>query len=105
MKIAEPKRSEEASALMWVLLGHFADQLHWPVNGKLIKLSPEEWKEITTAAFNQEHVRLAAGLNGGVVMLGERTSKFGKKRMSEFIEFLMATGVERGVEFSEMAAA
>ena len=34
---------------------------------------------------------------GGVVMLGKRTSKFGKKKFSEWIEFLHAEAAEQGV--------
>lgn len=37
------------------------------------------------------------GLNGGVVMLGLRTSKMSKKRFSEWIDFLKAVAADRGV--------
>jgi hypothetical protein len=37
------------------------------------------------------------GLDGGVVMLGRRTSKFTKAQFSEWIEFLYATAAARGV--------
>lgn len=50
-----------------------------------------------TAAFEGESVRLAMGINGGVVMLGQRTSRFGKARFSEWLEFLHATAADRGV--------
>jgi hypothetical protein len=40
------------------------------------------------------------GLDGGVVMLGQRTSKFTKAEFSEFIEFLYATAMARGVKFA-----
>jgi len=71
--------------------------LKWPVNGELTALTPEEFKDILTAAFYGETVRLAAGLNGGVVMLGKRTSKFSKKQFSEWLEFLNFVAAERGV--------
>lgn len=38
------------------------------------------------------------GLLGGVLMLGLRTSKFGVKKMSDFLEFLHATAVARDVD-------
>ena len=38
------------------------------------------------------------GLDGGVVMLGLRTSKFGVRKMSEFIDFLHATAAARDVD-------
>jgi hypothetical protein len=54
-----------------------------------------------TAAFQGSHVRLAMGLSGGVVMLGLRTSKMGKRQFSDFLEFLHATAVDRGVSVYE----
>ena len=90
-------RTEAQNRLMWPQLQAFADQLVWPVNGRMERLTPEEWKDLLTAAFNSETMRLAMGLNGGTVMLGQRTSKFSKKRFSEFVEFLYATAADRGV--------
>jgi hypothetical protein len=90
-------RTEAQNRLMWPQLQAFADQMVWPVNGRMEKLTPEEWKDLLTAAFNSETMRLAMGLNGGTVMLGQRTSKFSKKRFSEFVEFLYATAADRGV--------
>lgn len=67
------------------------------MNGKMVKLEPEEFKDILSAAFRQETARLAIGLNGGVVMLGLRTSKMSKREFSEFIEFVMSVAAERQV--------
>ena len=102
MKLTEPTRTLEANALMWVLLQAFSDQLKWPVNGKLVSLTTEEWKDVLTAGFESQTVRLAQGLDGGVVMLGRRTSLYGKAKMAEFIEFILSVGIERGVVFNEM---
>lgn len=99
VRIAEATRSLDQNALLWPLLECFAAQLTWPVNGAQTALEADEWKDILSAAFEQESVRLAQGLNGGVVMLGRRTSQYGKKRFSEFIEFIYATGAARGVAF------
>ena len=66
-----------------------------------MRMSSDDWKDVLTAGFNREHLRIAQGLDSGVVLLGLRTSNFSKRRFSEFIEFLYATGVERGVEFEE----
>lgn len=96
--VQEPSRNLEQNALMWVYLSAFADQLQWPVNGRMVSMTAEEWKDVLTAAFKRETARLAMGLDGGVVMLGQRTSKFGKREFGEFIEFLQAVAAERGVE-------
>lgn len=97
VSIKEPTRSGEQNAAMWGILQAFADQLEWPINGKLCQLSADEWKDILSAAFKRESARLAMGLDGGVVMLGLRTSRMGKREFSEFIEFLHATAAARGV--------
>lgn len=95
---AELTRTLDQNAAQWPILQAFADQLQWPVNGQMVWLSDEEWKDILTAAFEGERVRLAQGLDGGVVMLGRRTSKFGKKKFSDWLEFLHATAAARDVD-------
>lgn len=94
-------RTEAQNRLMWPQLQAFSDQLLWPVDGRMVKMEPEEWKDVLSAGFKNETVRLAMGLNGGVVMLGKRTSKFTKKQFSEWIEFLYATASDRGVVLPE----
>jgi hypothetical protein len=95
--IRPPTRSLRQNALLWALLDRFAGQLLWPVNGKMSALTPEEWKDVLTAAFRRENVRLAEGLQGGVVMLGGRTSKFSAAEMAEFLDFVQSVAVDRGV--------
>lgn len=95
--VQEPTRNTSQNAAQWPILEAFAEQLQWPVNGAMVNLSAEEWKDVLTAAFQGETVRLAMGLNGGVVMLGLRTSQMGKRRFSEWLDFLNATAALRGV--------
>lgn len=90
-------RTESQNRLMWPILTEFSKQLLWPVNGRMEKMDPDEWKTVLTAAFRSDSVRLAMGLSGGVVMLGARTSKFSKAEFSEWIEFLYATAADRGL--------
>ena len=98
VQIKEPTRNLEQNAALWVLLQAFSEQLLWPVNGHMTKLTAEEFKDILSAAFKSETVRVAQGLNGGVVMLGARTSKMSKREFSEFLEFVHMVAAERGVE-------
>lgn len=88
VEVKEPTRSLEQNAAQWPILGEFARQLKWPVNGEMVNLIDEEFKDIFTAAFRKEMVRLAGGVDGGVVMLGQRTSQFNKKEFGEWLEFL-----------------
>lgn len=96
--VAEPTRSLDANAAMWVILQAFADQLQWPVNGAMVWMTAEEWKDVLSAAYKRESVKVAMGLDGGMVMLGSRTSKFSVREMGEFIEFLGATAAARDVD-------
>lgn len=94
-------RTQAQNRLMWPLLTAFSEQLEWPVNGSMTKLTPDEFKDVLSAGFHGDTVRLAMGLNGGVVMLGQRTSKFTKPQFAEWIEFLYATAADRGVALPE----
>lgn len=96
--VCEPTRNLDQNAAQWPILQAFSDQLVWPVNGRMETLTPDEWKDLLTAAFKRETVRVAMGLDGGMVMLGARTSKFGKKEFSDWLEFLHATAADRGVD-------
>ena len=102
--VREPSRNLAQNALLWTLLERFAAQLVWPVNGAMVKLGAEEWKDLLTAAYRQETQRVAAGLTGGMVMLGCRTSTMGKREFAEFVEFVMATAIDRGVVLDEVVA-
>jgi hypothetical protein len=90
-------RTMAQNRLMWPLLTAFSRQLQWPINGKLVNMDSEDWKDVLTAAFKGETVKIAMGLDGGVVMLGQRTSRFTKPQFSEWIEFLYATASDRNV--------
>lgn len=101
VRVNEPTRSLDQNSAQWPLLEAFSAQLKWPVNGQMVYMTSEEWKDVLTAAFKRETVRVAMGLDGGVVMLGLRTSKFGKGKFSEWLEFLKATAMERDVDISQ----
>lgn len=93
------KRTLDQNAKMWAMLTDIANQIEWVVDGRLQKLEPEEWKDILTAGLKQE-LRVAQGISGGIVLLGQRTRKMTVKQMSELIELMSAFGAERGVRFS-----
>lgn len=96
------RRSIAQNAKLWACLADIAEQLEWPVNGVLQKLSSEDWKTLITAAARQE-TRVAAGLSGGAVMLGASTRKMTVAEMGDVIEFMHAFGEDRGVVWSEKA--
>jgi hypothetical protein len=95
---SEPTRTLEQNDTQWPYLEGFSKQKQWTVNGEACFLTRDEWKDILSAAFSRETLRIAPGLDGGVVMLGQRTSKYGKKRFSEWLEYLKAISAELGIE-------
>lgn len=93
--ISEPKRSLVQNALMWVLLGELSRQVNW--HGRY--LTPENWKDMCTAALKQQEV--VPGIEKGFVVLGTSTRKMTKQEMSDLIEYIYAFGAQHGVEFGE----
>jgi hypothetical protein len=97
--VAPETRSLAQNRYQWPILSAFAKQVMWPINGALQYILPDDWKDILTAAFRRETVRIAQGWDGhGVVMLGQRTSKFNKKEFADWIEFLNMAAAEKGVD-------
>lgn len=95
--LAEPSRNLDQNAAMWPILEAFSKQADWPINGRMGKLTADEWKTLLSAAFRKEQNRVAPGLDGGFVMLGQKTSHFSKREFSDWLEFLHATAADRGV--------
>lgn len=92
-------RTSYQNAAQWPILTAFSKQKKWSVNGELVYLSEEDWKDLLTCAFEVDTgPRVAAGINGGVVMLGHRTSRYGKKKFSQYLDFLQATAIELDVD-------
>ena len=98
--VGEPTRNLNQNAAQWPILQAFADQLQWPINGRMEWLTPDEWKDVLTCAFKRETVRVAMGLDGGMVMLGSRTSEFTTSKFGEWLEFLHATAADREIELN-----
>lgn len=101
--VSEPSRSLEQNAAQWPILQAFAEQLRWPINGAMVNMTADEWKDILTASFRGEQARLSQTIDGRVVMLGQRTREFGKREFSDWLEFLHATAEARGVDLGVTA--
>jgi hypothetical protein len=105
--IGPPTRTKMQNAAMWPLLDAFAEQLWWPIMvcGVPIetKIDADDWKNLLTAAFRRENLRIAPGINGGMVMLGSRTSVMKKREFSDFLDFIHATAADRGVTLARIA--
>lgn len=97
--IAERTRSLDQNAALWPALTEVSEQVDW--YGQ--KLTPEEWKDVFSAALKKQKV--VPGLDGGSVVCGQRTSRMGKREFGDLLELVYAFGAERGVRFSDRAAA
>lgn len=91
LEVKPETRSSEQNKRLWAMLTDISKQLEW--YGQ--KLTPDDWKDMMTAALKKE--RVVPGINGGFVVLGQRTSKMTKAEMCELQEMIEAFAAERGV--------
>ena len=97
--IEPEKRSNGMNKAQWPILTAFANQVQWPVNGQMVYMTPENWKDVLTAAFRKEVPKMAMAFDySGVVMLGQRTREFKKDEWPAWIEFLNWAAAEKGVK-------
>ena len=103
--ISEPTRSLDANAAQWPYLEAWAKGKQACINGQMVDVTSEDWKDILTGAYNGE-TRMAIH-DGKAIMLPQRTSNMGKREFSDWMEFLVAMTAQAGLEpvyKNEMAA-
>lgn len=94
LSIKPETRSLLQNARLWAMLTEISQQVDW--YGR--KLTPEEWKEMATAALKKQKV--VPGIDGGFVVIGSSTRTMTKAELGELMDFLEAFGAERNVKFS-----
>ncbi|ANY17283.1 recombination protein NinB [Bordetella pseudohinzii] len=99
VEIKPRTRTLAQNDMLWSILTDISRQVEFVVNGALAKLKPEEVKDILTAGLRRE-TRMAMGIDGGMVLLGHRTSKMTVREMKDLIDLAYAFGNERSVEWS-----
>lgn len=99
----EDLRTLDQNEKMWAMLHDIAEQKQWPVDGEMVWMSAEDWKDLFTAGL-RSGTRIAMGLDGGFVVLGGRTSRMSKSVMSELIELISAAGARWGIRWKKEAA-
>ncbi|MDU6539134.1 recombination protein NinB [Mixta calida] len=98
--IKQPKRSKKQNDRMWPMLHDVSRQVQWHDQ----RLEPSDWKDLFTALWlktKKLEQRSVPGIDGGVVLLGVRTSKMRKASMTELIDIMFWFGAEKGVRWSE----
>ena len=93
IEIKPRTRTLDQNALLWPLLTCLSDQVDWYGH----KLTPDEWKDVMSAALKKS--KIVPGIDGGFVAVGLRTSQLGKKDFSDLVEIIYAFGFEKGVNF------
>lgn len=94
LSVKQAKRSNEQNKRLWAMLNEISQHVDW--YGQ--KLTPEEWKDVFSAAMKR--TKVVPGLDGGFVVCGQSTSRMTKAEMSEMQTLMEAFGAERGVQFS-----
>lgn len=93
LEVKPETRSNEQNRRLWAMLTDVSQQVDW--YGQ--KLTPDDWKDVMTAALKKE--RVVPGINGGFVVLGQRTSRMTKAEMCDLQTLIEAFGAEQGVTF------
>ncbi len=99
LTIKRETRSTAQNRLLWSVLTDLAEQCEWAVDGEMVKLQPEEVKDVLTAGL-RKHQRMCRGIDGGLVFLGQRTSRMTVPEMADLITLAHAYGDEKGVRWS-----
>lgn len=85
------------------MLHDLSRQLTWPVwfEGRCepVKMDAEDWKHVLTAGLEKSQ-RMAQGIEGGYVLLGQRTSKMSIKKMALLIELIKHFGDSHGIKWT-----
>jgi hypothetical protein len=101
--VKEELHSDEQRKRLWAMLTDLSKQLQWPVDGEMQWLSKEDWKWIILAGL-KKHQRIAKGIEGGFVVLGQSIRELKVKEMAEMIEILFAFGAEHGIAWTDPTA-
>ena len=95
LELRPETRSDPQNRLMWCRLTELSRKVNW--HGQ--HLTAEEWKDVLSASLKKQ--RAVPGIDGGFVILGQRTSKMSRAEMSELLELIAAFGAQQGIEFAE----
>lgn len=102
VEIKGPARTLPQNDKMWAMLTEFAEQAEWA--GK--KRTTTEWKDLLTGAVKIAGggVEAVPGLEGGIMLLGLRTSEMTVAEMADLITYMEAKAAELGVVLADGAS-
>ena len=99
-------RTIDQNKAQWPILAAISAQRKWPIDGEMMLIDPESWKDLLSAAYRKEVPRVAKAFSlgtqnnydSGSVMIGQRTSKFKRGEFPDWLEYLNAAAAELGVK-------
>lgn len=94
VEVRPETRTLAQNSRLWAMLTDVSKQVNW--YGR--KLTPENWKDVLTAALTKQDV--VPGIDGGFVALGKSTSNMTKPEMCELQDLIEAFGAQQGVKFT-----
>jgi len=99
VEFKQNKRTLPQNDRMWAMLTDVARQAEWA--GK--KRSTKVWKDLFSAAVlsASNGLEVVPGLDGGIMLIGLRTSEMTVQEMADLITYMEAWGAENGVTFSD----
>jgi hypothetical protein len=98
LSLREETRSIAQNGVMWSCLEDIATQVQFAIDGKMQFIDSDDVKDILSASL-KKHQRVASGLDGGVVFLGQRTSKMTIAQMCEMIDLCHVVGDSHGIKW------
>ncbi len=93
LEIRPEKRSDAQNRRLWAMLSDISAQVDWHGH----RLTAEEWKDVFSAALKR--TKVVPGLDGGLVICGQSTSKMTKAEMAELQTMMESFGADKGVKF------
>jgi hypothetical protein len=98
----DSKRTLPQNDKMWAMLTDIARQKTWPLEGGT-KRSTKVWKDLFSAATLAADggLEVVPGLEGGIMLVGLRTSEMTVDQMASMISYMDAWGAQNGVTFTD----
>lgn len=97
VKIGEPTRTLAQNAGLWAALRDISQQVEW--HGE--RMDETSWKHVLTAALYGQ--RTVPGIDGRLVVLGQSTSRMGKREFGDLLDLIGAFGADNQVQWSAEA--
>lgn len=100
------RRTSLQNRKLWAMLSDIARQVLWPVwnpeRGEYQEewLDETDWKHILSADLRRQE-RKAAGISGGFVILGQRTSEFSRSEFADLLTIVQKFGDEKRVRWTD----